>query len=287
MYLCCLNGWMLSGTSLAAGASATLWRNADFFFFFSLSSKKYIFLGFYKPFLESGSWHNKKSPVQMTLFLFLRRDYPWKGFLFGRHTFHTCTACISTCSQTGLWFCSPAFTLSGSCNGSSVCYQLVKFLWAHKVHFMISLQDKGGRGDGLSWRVYLLKWKEYWDIIVKKGKCLPIERNLLYETQKTLHPVTANFAVSFHRRCAGFVYSQMMTFPSVPLGREHNCSDFQCFTVAAEVCFSFEQVFRYYVVSAYHSEICFLCFVNTRCLIIPCYSFCSVMLSVFLIGWLK
>lgn len=137
----------------------------------------------------------------MTLFLFLRRDCLWEDLHLGRHTFHTCTACVSTCSQTGPWFCNPAFTLSGSCNGSSVCYHL-KFLWWHKVHFMISLQDKGGRGNGFSWRVCLFKWKEYWDIIIKKWKCLAIEWNLLYETQRTLHPVTADFAVSFHSRCA-------------------------------------------------------------------------------------
>lgn len=179
----------------------------------------------------------------MILFLFLRRDCLWEDFHFGRHTFHTCTACVSTCSHTGPWFCSPAFTLSGSCNGSSVCYHLVKFLWWHKVHFMISLQDKGGRGKGFSWRVCLFKLKEYWDIIIKKWKCLAIEWNLLYKTQRTLHPVTADFAVSFHRRCAVSLCTDrhMVTVPRVPLGREHNCSDFQCFTLAAKVCFSFKQ----------------------------------------------
>lgn len=89
--------------------------------------------------------------------------------------------------------------------------------------------------------------------------------------------------------CCFFAYRHIMSFPSVPLnlaslGRESNCSDLQYFSLTAKGCFFFEKDFQHYLVSAYHSEVCF---VNTWCLIIPHYFFCSVTPSVFLIGWLR
>lgn len=59
-----------------------------------------------------------------------------------------------------------------------------------------------------------------------------------------------------------------MSFPSVPLalvslGREPSYSHYQYFSLTAKVRFSFEKDFRSYLVSVYHSEVCFICFVNT------------------------
>lgn len=46
--------WYLPGSWSLSHFVTQCW----FFFFFVLSSKKYLFLGFYKPFLECSNWHN-------------------------------------------------------------------------------------------------------------------------------------------------------------------------------------------------------------------------------------
>lgn len=80
MYLCYLNEWMFSCSYLAAGASVTLWHIAVCLVFFFSVLKSIFSWDFISPFYKevTGTMEMvsvKKSPIQMTLFLFLRRYY--------------------------------------------------------------------------------------------------------------------------------------------------------------------------------------------------------------------
>ena len=165
MYLCCLNRWMFCCSHLAAGASVTLWHNAMFgcLGFFCCAQKST--LRFYKPFLQRGNWHNgnvfsEKVSHPDDLVLVFKERLSVKRFftLAGILSIHVLLVWVLVV-ELGSVLCSPSSLLAESCNGSAICYQLVKFLWWCKVCFMISLQGKGGREDGLNWRVHLFKWK--------------------------------------------------------------------------------------------------------------------------------